>query len=647
MPTELSYQVKHVSLEITVNAQSLSIVCTQSYELDPTHGQAGDDLILLGCEALSLTQIIQDDIILTNSIYTLTRHYNYKVLTINNPPASGTITIHNEVQYLPMAGAIYSDLLNLSFFLSRADNLFTITTIIRANQLKFPTLFTNGEMIEHRILEHEEHMVIWRDQIPKTKNKCLIVLGKLASIEDFYSTQMQGRLVTIKLYLPSKYISMTSIALKAIKHIMDWSEKKLKLEPKADTYTMLAIPNIDASVYNNTSNLSLFEASLIITGYKSATDQNYKNIFRLIAKTYLAQLQTPDNAIELYMDSTFGNADRCIQAIKQNFNYPHVINTENIVTAKWLGMQAIYKRIILELVKKIDLYSSIEMPCHLAPKILQIIDNKALDSSIKAELLTLPNRQYIIASSNSINIDQLCMAYAMLEEFIGKIAEHQWLKIYKSSSINTNDCFDHQQLTKRKLKNLALYYLTATHNPKYITYCVRQFYHSPSITDKYCALIVLCTHNTPKNQSLIKSELKEIMDLYNILTDNNATTGNFSLDILLNINYIFSLNQEETFEIYNAFANSNVFHDPTGVSYNILAKIIIQLDKSDSKLACNLLDNFMYIKNFDQQRQEKIYASIQSICLNLAISTELSNKAMQVSQEYSNVAALPRISIRL
>lgn len=275
------------------------------FELDPVATIVTSTLFLekasdhqqalhLDGEGLMLVSISLDGVALSDSDYQLdengltisevNKHCELVIKTQINPKANSALTgiyISNGIFCTQCEAETFR---KITYYLDRPDVLTTFTVKIIADKNRYPTLLSNGNLIEEGKLENNKHFAIWHDPFKKPCYLFALVAGDLASIEDEFVTS-SGRKVTLKIFSEHSAISQCDFAMTSLKKSMQWDEEHYGREYDLDIFNIVAVNDFNFGAMENKS-LNIFNSKYILASPQTATDSNYGDIDTVVAHEY-------------------------------------------------------------------------------------------------------------------------------------------------------------------------------------------------------------------------------------------------------------------------------------------------------------------------------------------------------------------------
>lgn len=172
----------------------------------------------------------------------------------------------------------------ITYFLDRPDVLSVFTTRVSAEQARYPTLLSNGNLIDQGVEEGGRHWARWYDPHPKPSYLFALVAGDLAAVEDVFETA-SGRQVAIKLYVEEKDLDKCEHAITALKNAMRWDERVYGREYDLDIYMIVAVDDFNMGAMEN-KGLNIFNTSCVLANPDTTTDTGFQRVEAVVAHEY-------------------------------------------------------------------------------------------------------------------------------------------------------------------------------------------------------------------------------------------------------------------------------------------------------------------------------------------------------------------------
>jgi aminopeptidase N len=172
----------------------------------------------------------------------------------------------------------------ITYYQDRPDVLAKFTTTIVADADAYPTLLSNGNLIEGPSVVDGRRSVTWEDPFPKPAYLFALVAGDLSMIEDSFTT-MSDRVVTLRIYSEPHNIAQCDYAMDALKRSMKWDEEQFGREYDLDVFMIVAVEDFNMGAMEN-KGLNIFNTSCVLASKDTATDAAYERVEAVVAHEY-------------------------------------------------------------------------------------------------------------------------------------------------------------------------------------------------------------------------------------------------------------------------------------------------------------------------------------------------------------------------
>jgi len=172
----------------------------------------------------------------------------------------------------------------ITYYQDRPDVLAKFKTTIIAAEDSFPTLLSNGNLIDEQKLSDGRRRVTWEDPFPKPSYLFALVAGDLAVIEDTFVT-MNQREVSLQIYSEAHNIDQCHYAMDVLKRSMAWDEQRFGREYDLDVFMIVAVEDFNMGAMEN-KGLNIFNTSCVLASPDTATDAAYQRVEAVVAHEY-------------------------------------------------------------------------------------------------------------------------------------------------------------------------------------------------------------------------------------------------------------------------------------------------------------------------------------------------------------------------
>ncbi|MGO9546100.1 MAG: aminopeptidase N [Rhodomicrobium sp.] len=210
--------------------------------------------------------------------------FTLEIETICNPEANKALSGLYRSQNVYCTQCEAEGFRRITYYPDRPDVLSKFRVRIEANAKDAPVLLSNGNLIESGEAGAGRHFAVWEDPFPKPSYLFALVAGKLAMVQDSFSTRSQ-RKVDLRIYVEPGKQDRCGWAMESLKRAMEWDEKRFGLEYDLNTFMIVAVSDFNMGAMEN-KGLNVFNDALILARSDTATDADYERIESVIAHEY-------------------------------------------------------------------------------------------------------------------------------------------------------------------------------------------------------------------------------------------------------------------------------------------------------------------------------------------------------------------------
>ena len=244
------------------------------------------------------------------------------------------------------------------------------------------------------------------------------------------------------------------------------------------------------------------------------------------------------------------------------------------------------------------------------------------DKAVLAEMLALPSEAYIAEQQPIVDVDAIHAAREFVRQSLALALREEFLSVYDANVTEEPYAPTPEQIAQRSLKNVALSYLMSIEDEQGLALCESQFAADHNMTDVRQALTLL-VHSD--RDDLASPALKAFGEkwAHDPLVMDQWFTVQVSRpqpDVLERVKYLmqhpaFSLkNPNRVRALVGAFAQNRVnFHRLDGQGYQLLADVVIELNRLNPEIAARLITPLTRWQRFDETRQALMRSELERI----------------------------------
>ena len=282
--SETNYKVEAVDIVVQIFTEYTHVKSKVEYSINRN---INIPTLTLNGNNLKLIDIKLDGVSLPRNSYFI----DLKHLTITDLPNQFTLEITTEInpakntsknKYCTQCEA--EGFRSITYYLDRPDVMTVFTTRVEADKTKYPTLLSNGNLIDCGDLNGGRHFVTWHDPFPKPCYLFALVAGSFDLLEDIFTTS-SGKDVALKIYVDKGKLNKCQHAMDSLKKAMKWDEEVYGLEYDLDIYMIVAVSDFNMGAMEN-KGLNIFNTCYVLANDKTATDADFEGVESVIAHEY-------------------------------------------------------------------------------------------------------------------------------------------------------------------------------------------------------------------------------------------------------------------------------------------------------------------------------------------------------------------------
>ncbi len=265
--------------------------------------------------------------------------------------------------------------------------------------------------------------------------------------------------------------------------------------------------------------------------------------------------------------------------------------------------------------------------------IARILADPSLDPAFLAEIILLPSEAFLGDQMAEVDPQAIHDEREKLRGKIGVQFEKQFRKLYKSCAPGEFS-LDAEARAKRKLRNVTLGYLAASYTENAAETAFDQYREADNMTAMQGALGVL-SHLEAEERALA------FEDFYKRFKGNALVLDKwFSLQVMsqrpdtlkrvdaLSRHPDFTLsNPNRVRALYGAFTGNQVrFHDPSGKGYQMIADMVIALDRQNPQTAARFIPALGRWRRFERGRSELMRLALEKIAAQPDLSKDVAEQ---------------------
>jgi aminopeptidase N len=285
--------VDQVELDFRLDEAATEVTARLALRRNPAAGEGRGPLVLDGQE-LELLGLALDGEPLGANRYTA--HDDH--LTVQGLPDAGVLETrvrirperNTALEGLYVSNGVFctqcepEGFRRITYFPDRPDVMARYRVRIEADRGRYPVLLANGNRSGGGELAGGRHFALWEDPFPKPGYLFALVGGRLARLEESFTTR-SGRKVALQIYCEPRALEQCAHAMASLARAMRWDERRFGLEYDLDQFMIVAVADFNFGAMEN-KGLNIFNAKYVLARPETATDSDYLGVETVIAHEY-------------------------------------------------------------------------------------------------------------------------------------------------------------------------------------------------------------------------------------------------------------------------------------------------------------------------------------------------------------------------
>ncbi len=298
---------------------------------------------------------------------------------------------------------------------------------------------------------------------------------------------------------------------------------------------------------------------------------------------------------------------------------------------RWEAGQELAKDLLLELTRHAEAGEPLALDADFSSAFGRILADPELDGSLKSLALTLPGERVLGQDLEVIPVDAIHEAREFMRCALAEAHRDTLEDTYATCSTNDGYAIDRESIGRRRLRNIALAYLTSLGGPAAPARLVHQFETADNMTDSQAALALLADGAGPEREAALRSFYDRwkrdplVLDKWFSVQAASKREDTASRVVALADHPDFSLkNPNRARSLIAVFCAGNQvrFHGVDGTGYRFLADMVIALD-SNPQVAARMASNFNSWKRFETTRRSLMKAQLDRIAAHKPLSSDV------------------------
>ncbi|KAK8935102.1 hypothetical protein KSP39_PZI013278 [Platanthera zijinensis] len=278
---------------------------------------------------------------------------------------------------------------------------------------------------------------------------------------------------------------------------------------------------------------------------------------------------------------------------------------------RWEAGQILARKLMLSLVTDVQNNKNLFLNLKFVDGIRSILLNSSLDKEFISKAITLPGEGEIMDLMEVADPDAVHTVRTFIRRQLALQLKEEFLSTVKSNRSTDPYVFDHENMSRRALKNSALVYLALLNDPELTNLVVDEYSTSTNMTDQFAALAAIAQSPGQTRDDVLTDFYKKwshdylVVNKWFALQAMSDIPGNVvNVQNLLSHPAFDLRNPNKVYSLIGGFCGSPVnFHAKDGSGYKFLGDIVLQLDKLNPQVASRMVSAFSRWRRYDEGRQ--------------------------------------------
>ncbi|KAA8520842.1 hypothetical protein F0562_011515 [Nyssa sinensis] len=306
---------------------------------------------------------------------------------------------------------------------------------------------------------------------------------------------------------------------------------------------------------------------------------------------------------------------------------------------RWEAGQVLARNLMLSLVADFQHNKPLVLNPQFVHGIKSILCDSSLDKEFIAKAITLPGEGEIMDMMKVADPDAVHAVRSFIRKQLASELKEEFLITVKDNKSTEQYVFNHPNMARRALKNIALGYLASLEDPELAKLALHEYKTATNMTEQFAALEALAQNPGKARDDVLADFYSSWLD--DFLVVNKWFALQAMSDIPGNVENVQNLLKHPAFDLRNpnkvhslilGFCRSPVnFHAKDGSGYRFLGEMVVQLDKLNPQVASRMVSAFSRWRRYDETRQSLAKAQLEMILSSNGLSEnvfEIASKSL-------------------
>lgn len=306
---------------------------------------------------------------------------------------------------------------------------------------------------------------------------------------------------------------------------------------------------------------------------------------------------------------------------------------------RWEAGQVLARKLMLSLVADFQQNKPLLLNPMFVHGLKCILCDSSLDKEFIAKAITLPGEGEIMDMMVVSDPDAVHAVRSFIRKQLASELKEEFLSTVKDNNSTEQYVFDHPNMARRALKNIALAYLASLEDPELTELALHEYKSATNMTEQFAALAAIALNPGKTRDDVLADFYSKwekdylVVNKWFALQATSDISGNVENVRKLLSHPAFDLrNPNKVYSLIGGFCGSPVnFHAKDGSGYRFLGEIVVQLDKINPQVASRMVSAFSRWRRYDTTRQDLAKAQLEMIMSTNGLSEnvfEIASKSL-------------------
>ncbi|KAK1266183.1 hypothetical protein QJS04_geneDACA000378 [Acorus gramineus] len=288
---------------------------------------------------------------------------------------------------------------------------------------------------------------------------------------------------------------------------------------------------------------------------------------------------------------------------------------------RWEAGQILARKLMLSLVADFQQSKALVLNPKFVQGVRSILCDSSLDKDFIALAVTLPGEGEVMDLMEVADPDAVHAVRTFIRKQLALQLKQEFISTVKNNTSSEPYVFDHHNMARRALKNIALAYIASLDEPELNQLALNEYHSATNMTEQFAALAAIAQNPSQVRDDVLADFYKKwkhdflVVNKWFALQAMSDIPGNIAnVQNLLNHPSFDLCNPNKVYALIGGFCGSRVnFNAKDGSGYKFLGDVVLQLDRINPQVASRMVSHLSRWKRYDEGRQALLKAQLEKI----------------------------------